>query len=122
MANQELSFDITKLGNQQEKQQYIVSRVGDGGLKAITISVTSNGTPYNITDLTPIFEGVKPDGERIIDTTGGIVLNAKGGIFRYILPQQASTAEGDYQQAFKLKRGEQTDSTIEVQMRVLKIK
>ena len=76
MANQELSFDITKLGNQQEKQQYIVSRVGDGGLKAITISVTSNGTPYNITDLTPIFEG-KPDGERIIDTTGGIVLNAK---------------------------------------------
>ena len=76
MANQELSFDITKLGNQQEKQQYIVSRVGDGGLKAITISVTSNGTPYNITDLTPIF-GVKPDGERIIDTTGGIVLNAK---------------------------------------------
>lgn len=123
MANQELSFDITKLGNQQEKQQYIVSRVGDGGLKAITISVTSNGTPYNITDLTPIFEGVKPDGERIIDTTGGIVLNAKGGIFRYILPQQASTAEGDYQQAFfKLKRGEQTDSTIEVQMRVLKNK
>ena len=44
-------------------------------------------------------------------------------VFRYILPQQASTAEGDYQQAFfKLKRGEQTDSTIEVQMRVLKIK
>ena len=35
-----------------------------------------------------------------------VVLNAKGGIFRYILPQQASTAEGDYQQAFfKLKRG-----------------
>ena len=35
MANQELSFDITKLGNQQEKQQYIVSRVGDGGLKLL---------------------------------------------------------------------------------------
>ena len=28
MANQELTFDITKLGTQQEKQQYIVSRVG----------------------------------------------------------------------------------------------
>ena len=123
MANQELTFDITKLGTQQEKQQYIVSRVGDGGLKAITISVTSNGTPYNITDLEPIFEGIKPDGEHIIDTTGGTVLDPKNGVFRYIFPQQASTAEGDYQQAFfKLKRGEQTDSTIEVDVKVLKNK
>ena len=123
MANQELTFDITKLDTQQEKQQYIVSRVGDGGLKAITISVTSNGTPYNITDLEPIFEGIKPDGEHIIDTTGGTVLDPKNGVFRYIFPQQASTAEGDYQQAFfKLKRGEQTDSTIEVDVKVLKNK
>lgn len=90
MANQELTFDITKLGTQQEKQQYIVSRVGDGGLKAITISVTSNGTPYNITDLEPIFEGIKPDGEHIIDTTGGTVLDPKNGVFRYIFPQQAN--------------------------------
>lgn len=44
-------------------------------------------------------------------------------MFRYILPQQVSTAEGDYQQAFfKLKRGEQTDSTLEVKLRVLKNK
>lgn len=123
MANQDLFFDITKQGTEQEKQQYIISRVGDGGLKAITITVYSNGRPYNITDLTPVFEGVKPDGERIIDTTGGLVLDPRNGVFRYILPQQASTAEGDYQQAFfKLKRGEQTDSTLEVKLRVLKNK
>lgn len=123
MSNQDLFFDITKQGTQQEKQQYIISRVGDGGLKAITISVYSNGRPYNLTDLTPVFEGVKPDGERIIDTTGGLVLDPRNGVFRYILPQQVSTAEGDYQQAFfKLKRGEQTDSTLEVKLRVLKNK
>ena len=110
MANQDLFFDITKQGTEQEKQQYIISRVG-------------NGRPYNITDLTPVFEGVKPDGERIIDTTGGLVLDPRNGVFRYILPQQASTAEGDYQQAFfKLKRGEQTDSSLEVRIRVLKNK
>lgn len=121
MANQDLFFDITKQGNQQEKQQYIVSRVGDGGLKAITITVWSNGRPYNLTDLTPVFEGVKPDGEKIIDTTGGIVLDPRNGVFRYVFPQQASTAEGEYQQAFfKLKRGEQTDSTLEVKVTVLK--
>lgn len=123
MANQDLFFDITKQGTEQEKQQYIISRVGDGGLKAITITVYSNGRPYNITDLTQVFEGVKPDGERIIDTTGGLVLDPRNGVFRYILPQQASTAEGDYQQAFfKLKRGEQTDSSLEVRIRVLKNK
>lgn len=121
MANQDLFFDITKQGTEQEKQQYIISRVGDGGLKAITITVWSNGKPYNLTDLTPVFEGVKPDGEKIIDTTGGIVLDPRNGVFRYVFPQQASTAEGKYEQAFfKLKRGEQTDSTLEVQITVLK--
>ena len=34
MANQDLFFDITKQGTEQEKQQYIISRVGDGGLKS----------------------------------------------------------------------------------------
>lgn len=121
MSNQDLFFDITKQGTEQEKQQYIISRVGDGGLKAITITVWSNGRPYNLTDLTPVFEGVKPDGEKIIDTTGGIVLDPRNGVFRYVFPQQASTAEGEYQQAFfKLKRGEQTDSTLEVKVTVLK--
>ena len=66
MANQDLFFDITKQGTEQEKQQYIISRVGDGGLKAITITVYSNGRPYNITDLTPVFEGVKPDGSVLL--------------------------------------------------------
>ncbi|MDU6596661.1 MAG: phage baseplate upper protein, partial [Veillonella sp.] len=123
MANQDLFFDITKLGTEQEQQQYIVSRVGDGGLKAITITVYSNGRPYNLTGLTPVFEGVKPDGERIIDTNGGLVLDARNGVFRYILPQQASTAEGEFQQAFfKLKRGGQTDSTLEIKIKVLKNK
>lgn len=121
MANQDLFFDITKLGIEQEKQQYIVTRVGDGGLKAVTITVVSNGTPYNLTGLTPVFEGVKPDGTKIIDSSGFVVLDPRNGVFRYIFPQQASTAEGEYKQAFfKLKRGEQTDSTLEISVRVLK--
>ncbi|HDV6056167.1 TPA: BppU family phage baseplate upper protein, partial [Staphylococcus pseudintermedius] len=113
MANQDLMFDITKQGVEQEKQQYIISRVGDGGLKAVTVKVLSNGTPYNLMGLTPVFEGVKSDDTRIIDTQGATVLDAVNGVFRYIFPRQASTAEGEYQQAFfKLKRGEQTDSTM----------
>ncbi|PCF83019.1 phage baseplate upper protein [Staphylococcus delphini] len=121
MANQDLFYDITKLGTNQEKQQHLVTRVGDGGLKTVTVTVWSNGTPYNISGLTPVFEGVKPDGEKIIDTRGAIVLDPVNGVFRYTFPHQASTAEGEYKQAFfKLKRGEQTDSTLEINVTVLK--
>ncbi|EJJ6363123.1 BppU family phage baseplate upper protein, partial [Staphylococcus pseudintermedius] len=121
MANQDLFYDITKQGTSQEKQQYLVTRVGDGGLKTVTITVWSNGTPYNLHGLTPVFEGVKPDGEKIIDTRGAIVLDPVNGVFRYTFPHQASTAEGEYRQAFfKMKRGEQTDSTLEVKINVLK--
>lgn len=45
MANQDLFYDITKQGTSQEKQQYLVTRVGDGGLKTVTVTVWSNGTP-----------------------------------------------------------------------------
>ncbi|HDT6637406.1 TPA: BppU family phage baseplate upper protein [Staphylococcus aureus] len=121
MANQDLFYDITKQGTSQEKQQYLVTRVGDGGLKTVTVTVWSNGTPYNLHGLTPVFEGIKPDGEKIIDTRGAIVLDPVNGVFRYTFPHQASTAEGEYRQAFfKLKRGEQTDSTLEVKITVLK--
>ncbi|MCU5745912.1 BppU family phage baseplate upper protein [Staphylococcus sp. SQ8-PEA] len=121
MVNQDLFYDITKQGTLQEKQQYLVTRVGDGGLKTVTVTVWSNGTPYNLNGLTPVFEGVKSDGEKIIDTRGAIVLDPVNGVFRYTFPHQASTAEGEYRQAFfKLKRGEQTDSTLEVKIKVLK--
>lgn len=65
MANQDLFYDMTKLGTAQEKQQHLITRVGDGGLKTVTVTVWSNGTPYNLTGLTPVFEGVKPDGEKL---------------------------------------------------------
>lgn len=120
MANQDLYFDITKTGIEQERQQYIINRVGDGGLKTVTVHVLSNGRPYNLTGLNPIFEGLKPDSTKIIDAHGAIILDEAGGVFRYTFPTQASAVEGEYQQAFfKLRRGEQTDSTIELKVNVL---
>lgn len=120
MTNQDLYFDITKTGIEQERQQYIINRVGDGGLKTVTVHVLSNGRPYNLTGLNPIFEGLKPDGTKIIDAHGTIILDEAGGVFRYTFPTQASAVEGEYQQAFfKLRRGEQTDSTIELKVNVL---
>ncbi len=73
MANQDLVFDISKAHLEQINQQLIIGRVGDGGLKAVTVSVISNGTPYDLTGKTVSFEGLKPDGTHIIDTNGGIV-------------------------------------------------
>ncbi|MCY8842474.1 phage baseplate upper protein [Bacillus atrophaeus] len=123
MANQDLVFDISKVHLEQINQQLIIGRVGDGGLKAVTVSVMSNGTPYDLTGKTVSFEGLKPDGTHIIDANGGIVLNAQGGIFRYVFPYQAFTAMGEYEQAFfKVSRDSQTDTTLEFKIKVLENK
>lgn len=119
MANQDLIFDITKVPQLQPKQQAIYGRVGDGGLKGVTVKVFSSNSDYNITGLNPVFEGVKPDGTRIIDNSGGTVLDPQGGVFRYVFPSAAFAAKGDYAQAFfKLMRGDQVDSTVEVTIHV----
>ena len=41
MANQELVYDITKQPNLQPAQQAIYARVGDGGLKTVTVKLNA---------------------------------------------------------------------------------
>ncbi|HDB5589101.1 TPA: BppU family phage baseplate upper protein, partial [Staphylococcus aureus] len=83
----------------------------------------SNGTRYNIEGLSVIFEGIKPDGTRIIDKSGATILDAKNGEFRYVFPRQAFSADGEYEQAFfKLMRDEQADSTLEFKIKIKKNK
>ncbi|CAC5919892.1 phage baseplate upper protein [Staphylococcus aureus] len=123
MANQDLFFDITKQFEDQANQQLVVGRVGDGALKAVTVTLVSNGTRYNIEGLSVIFEGIKPDGTRIIDKSGATILDAKNGEFRYVFPRQAFSADAEYEQAFfKLMRDEQVDSTLEFKIKIKKNK
>lgn len=119
MANQELVYEITKQQNLQPAQQAIYARVGDGGLKVVTVQLKSNNYPYDLTGKNVTFEGVKPDGTRIIDTSGGVVLDPQGGIFRYAFPAQTFTARGQFQQAFfKVMLGDKVDTTIDVEVNV----
>ncbi|MGK9299557.1 phage baseplate upper protein [Melissococcus plutonius] len=116
----DLYFDTNKNQTDQPSQQLITARVGDGGLRAITVKVTENGIDKNISGMTPAFEGFTSDGHHIIDDGNSLVLDPQGGIFRYIFPQEAFASKGDYQQAFfKLMRGDQTDSTLEFRVNVL---
>ncbi len=122
MENQELMFDITKDVQHQPAQQLLIGRVGDGGLKTVTIKVFSvnSNSPYDLTGLTPIFMGKKPNNQSIIDQSGGIVLDPQNGIFRFTFDQEVFTCEGLYVQAFfVLKRGDQVDSTLEFSIKVL---
>lgn len=115
MANQELVYDITKQPNLQTTQQAIYARVGDGGLKTVTVQLNSNNSPYDLTGKHVNFEGVKSDGTKIIDTSGGIVLDPQDGIFRYTFPPQTFTSRGPFRQAFfKVLLGDNVDTTIDV--------
>lgn len=119
MANQDLVYDITKVPDNQVTKQAIYARVGDGGLKAVTVKLVSNGGNYDLTGINVVFEGVKADDTHIIDNNGGTVLDPQGGIFRYVFPPQAFTVKGDYKQAFfKLMRGDQVDTTVDVAIHV----
>lgn len=119
MANQELVYEITKQPNLQPAQQAIYARVGDGGLKIVTVQLKSNNYPYDLTGKNITFEGVKPDGTRIIDTSGGIVLDPQGGVFRYAFPAQTFTARGQFRQAFfKVMLDDKVDTTIDVVVNV----
>ncbi|KAJ80426.1 protein of unknown function [Enterococcus faecalis] len=120
MANQELVFEITKQAEMQIPQQYVTGRLGDGGLKAVTVKVLSNQLPYDLTGLSGKFLGMKADGKRLIDDAGFVILDAHQGVFRYVFPPEAFTFEGEYQEAFfKLYRGEQCDTTLSLQINVL---
>ncbi|KAA8718827.1 phage baseplate upper protein [Lactococcus garvieae subsp. garvieae] len=120
MANQELCFEITKQEQLQLPQQFVTGRLGEGGLKAVTVKVLSNQLPYDLTGLSGKFLGMKADGNRIIDDSGFLILDAHQGVFRYIFPQEAFTFEGAYQEAFfKLYRGDQCETTLSLEINVL---
>lgn len=116
----DLYFDLNKNQADQPSQQLITARVGDGGLRAITVKVTENGIDKNISGMNPIFDGLTADGHHIIDKGNSLVLDPQSGVFRYIPPLEVFAVKGNYQQAFfKLMRGDQTDSTLEFTIKVM---
>lgn len=119
MANQELTYDLTKDKSMQPGQQAIYGRVGDGGLKAVTVKLTSHDRDYDLTGKWIRFMGMKADGNRIVDTNGGTVLDPQAGIFRFVFDKQAFTAKGDYIEAFfQVMQGDSVDSTMDVRINV----
>lgn len=119
MANQILRFDVTK---QRELQipQTVIGRVGDGGLKAVTLYLEGDGMPYNLTGINAVLEVYKPDGHHFVDASCSTVLDPQGGILRMKFDKEVFTAQGKCQQAFiKLERGDLVDSTLEFDIEVL---
>ncbi|MGK9479638.1 phage baseplate upper protein [Melissococcus plutonius] len=116
----DLYFDLNKNQVEQPSQQLITARVGDGGLRAITVKVTENGIDKNISGMHPVFDGLTADGHHIIDKGNSLVLDPQSGVFRYIPPKEVFAVKGNYQQAFfKLMRDDQTDSTLEFTINVM---
>lgn len=124
MSNQYLSFDVTK---EHDIQQLITGRQGDSQLKQVTLALWdgSKNIPYDLTDKTIKFEGMKSDYTNVIDKDGVTILNAKAGLARYQFNPQVFALPGHLKQAFfkiehEDKKGNKTaDSTLEVDIFVL---
>lgn len=120
MANQVLRFDVTKQKELQVSQLLVTGRVGDGGLKAVTLELFGEQQPYNLTGINVVLDVLKPDDQHIIDEHCSTILDPQNGIARIVFDKEVFTAQGKCKQAFlKLMRGDLLDSTLEFDIEIL---
>lgn len=120
MANQVLRFDVTKQKELQVSQTLITGRVGDGGLKAVTLELLGGEQPYNLTGINIVLEVLKPDDHHIVDEDCCTMLDPLNGLARVVFNNEVFTAQGKCKQAFfKLMRGDLVDSTLEFDIDIL---
>lgn len=119
MSNNWLSFDLSR-GTEQQPQKLISARQGDGALRFTTVSLSSGGDPYDITGKLIVFEALKPDNTRIIDSANCNILDSEAGVFRYTFNKEIFTASGKFPQAFFkiFDKNGNAESTFEVSIEV----
>lgn len=104
-------------------KNWVQGRQYEDSMRQAMVYVThgEDGTPFDLTDVNPWFEGVLPDGvHRILDAKHGVLIDPVGGQFRFDFPKQAFAVFGSYKQAFfRLEREGSSISTLEIDFSVL---
>lgn len=111
-----IDFDDPGIKNWVQVRQY------ESTMRQIFVDVKNeDGSPYDLTDVNPVFEGTLPNGvNRVLDSKHGVVLDPLNGQFRFDMPARAFAVAGSYQQAFfRLYRKGQNLSTLEFNLEVL---
>ena len=98
MANREMRFDIFK---QPRLTPIIYGRVGDGSVQKVTVYLTANDEPIDLTGYTITFEGnTSGNKTAVLDTEGVSGIVANQGKFDYTFPNMAFGVPGEYERAY----------------------
>lgn len=111
-----LNIDTTKSEFQNPMVQL---RQGDGNYQSLDVTVTSNGSPFNLTGWTITFMGTTAGGFKIVDTDS-TVTNALQGQFTYTPPKSWGQDQGEFKNAyFKFTKADETASGASFRVNVL---
>lgn len=111
-----LNIDTTKSEFQNPMVQL---RQGDGNYQSLSVTVTSNGEPFDLTGWTITFMGTTAGGFKIVDTAS-VLTNASQGQFTYTPTKAWGQDEGEFKNAyFKFTKADKTASGASFRVNVL---
>lgn len=116
VQNFTIDFNDAGIKNWVQARQY------EDTMRQIFVNVQNeDGTPFDLTNVNPVFEGRLPGGKyAVLDSKHGVVLDPLNGQFRFDMPARAFAIAGSYQQAFfRLYKDGQNITTLEFNLEVL---
>lgn len=114
MANMIFNLDLNK---NNAINPIIFGRLTDGNLRKITVNITNEGEPVDLTDWVIRFEGVTGGHAKVFDILGVHLLDAKNGKFEYTFSKTAFSASGAYRQAyFAIEKDDMRETTNDIKI------
>ena len=119
MANMIFNLDLNK---NNAINPIIFGRLTDGNLRKITVNITNEGEPVDLTDWVIRFEGTTGGHAKIFDVLGVNVLDAQNGKFEYTFSKTAFSATGAYKSAyFAIEKDDMRETTNDIKIIVEKV-
>ena len=119
MANMIFNLDLNK---NNAINPIIFGRLTDGNLRKITVNITNEGEPIDLTGWTIRFEGTTGGHAKIFAVLGVNILDALNGKFEYTFSKTAFSATGSYKNAyFVIEKGNMRETTNDIKIIVEKV-
>lgn len=114
MANMIFNLDLNK---NNAINHIIFGRLTDGNLRKITVNITNEGEPVDLTDWVIRFEGVTGGHTKVFDVIGVHLLDAENGKFEYTFSKTAFSASGAYKSAyFAIEKDNMRETTNDIRI------
>ena len=114
MANMIFNLDLNK---NNAINPIIFGRLTDGNLRKITVNITNEGEPIDLTGWVIRFEGVTGGQAKVFDVLGVNILDAKNGKFEYTFSKTAFSASGAYKSAyFAIEKDNMRETTNDIKI------